>query len=459
MNPHMFREYDIRGVFEKDLTEESVTTLGRALGTYAIQRQKTRLALGRDCRLSSPVIRDWLSAGLVDAGVTVVDLGVVPTPLAYFSIPHLKTDGSIMITGSHNPPEYNGFKITLGTSSLFGSQIQEVLGLIQADELMSGGAAAGATIELYPTMVEEYMETVLENIKPGARRPKVILDAGNGTGGVIARPLFERMGFDVECMFEEMDGTFPNHHPDPSEEENLVALQARVRETGADLGIAYDGDADRAGVIDNKGDVIWGDRLLVVLARAVLKDNPGAAIVGEVKCSRVLFDEIEKAGGRAIMGRVGHSLIKARMKEEGALLAGEMSGHIFYKHRWYGFDDAIYTSARLLEILSHTEASVSDLLADVPQTHVTPETRVDCPDELKFAVVERITEAYRVQGDKVNDIDGVRFERDNGWGLVRASNTSPVVVMRAEGTSQAALDGIWSELRGKVEAAIASAAS
>lgn len=457
MNPHMFREYDIRGVFERDLTQESVTTLGRALGTYFIQRQKTRIALGRDCRLSSPVIRDWLSAGLVDAGATVVDLGVVPTPLAYFSIFHLKTDGSIMITGSHNPPEYNGFKITLGTDSLFGAQIQEVLGLIQAGDLKTGGAAAGAKVELYPSLVEEYLDTVFENIKPGPRRPKVVLDAGNGTGGVIAQPLFERMGFDVECLYMEMDGNFPNHHPDPSEEKNLVALKARVLETGADLGIAYDGDADRAGVIDNKGAIIWGDRLLVVLARAVLSENPGAAIVGEVKCSRVLFDEIEKAGGRAIMGRVGHSLIKARMKEEGALLAGEMSGHIFYKHRWYGFDDAIYTSARLLEILSHTDKSMSELLDDVPTTHVTPETRVDCPDELKFAVVERLTEAYRAQGDRVNDIDGVRFERDEGWGLVRASNTSPVVVMRAEGATAAALETIWTELRSKVEAAISAA--
>ena len=449
MNPHIFREYDIRGVFERDLNEDTVTTLGRALGTYFHQRGKRRVSLGRDIRMSSPVIRDWLTAGLTDAGMVVVDLGVVPTPLMYFSLYHLKTDGGVMITGSHNPPEYNGFKICVGDEALFGHQIQEIRGLIEADALRTG--MGGEALE-HPTLVQEYVDFVRGNIRPG-RRLKVVLDAGNGTAGAVAPRLFEALGHDVECLFAEPDGTFPNHHPDPSEEKNLLDLVARVREVGADLGVAYDGDSDRAGVIDERGEIIWGDRLMVVLARAVLKEEPGAAIVGEVKCSRVLFDEIEAAGGRAIMGRVGHSLIKARMKQEGAALAGEMSGHIFFKNRYFGYDDAIYTSLRLAEILAAGEASLSALLADVPQTFVTPETRVDCPDEVKFDVVAAVTEHFRAAGNEVVDIDGVRVEYEDGWGLVRASNTSPVIVMRAEGSTQAALDRIWSTLEAQVKEA------
>jgi phosphomannomutase / phosphoglucomutase len=271
----------------------------------------------------------------------------------------------------------------------------------------------------------------------------------------VAEPLFRSMGLDVECLYGDMDGNFPNHHPDPTVEKNVAALTTRVLATHADRGIAYDGDADRIGVIDDRGGIIWGDRLLIALARAVLKEVPGAAVVGEVKCSRTLFSEVERAGGRAIMGRVGHSLIKARMKEEGAQLAGEMSGHIFFKHRWFGFDDAIYTSARLLELLSLDSRSLSEMLADVPRTFVTPETRLDCPDEIKFPVVQAIVDHYKAAGDRVIDIDGVRFERADGWGLVRASNTSPVVVLRAEGDTQEALDRIWSDLRAQVSETIA----
>jgi len=452
MNPHIFREYDIRGVFEDDLNEESVTTLGRAFGTYYLDRGKRRIALGRDTRLSSPAIRDWLVRGLLDAGVDVVDIGMVPTPLTYYSTFKLGLDGSVMITGSHNPPQYNGFKITIGTDALFGAQIQDLRAMIDDGELRTDG---GGRVELYPTLVEEYQADVAERIHLGERKLRIVVDAGNGVGGFVALPLFATLGLEVEGLFCEPDGTFPNHHPDPSEEHNLAALRERVLASGADLGIAYDGDADRIGVIDDKGTVLPGDRLLVALARDILQDNPGGTIVGEVKCSRVLFEEIEKAGGRAIMSRVGHSLIKARMKEEGALLAGEMSGHVFYKHRWFGFDDAIYTSARLLEILSKSTLKMSELLADVRKTHVTPETRVDCPDAIKFQVVAEVTEQYRQGGDTVVDIDGVRVERSTGWGLVRASNTSPVIVMRAEGNTKKALDAMWADLKKRVKAGIA----
>jgi len=451
MNPHIFREYDIRGVFQADLTAETVTALGRAFGTYYLDHGKRRVAVGRDTRLSSPVIRDWLVAGLTDAGADVVDIGLLPTPLSYYSTFRLGLDGSVMITGSHNPPQYNGFKITIGTDALFGAQIQELREMIEAGRLRSGG---GGRVEVHPTLVAEYQDDVLGRIRMGERRLRVVVDAGNGVGGFVALPLFQRLGLDVEGLFCDPDGTFPNHHPDPSEEHNLVALRERVLATGADLGIAYDGDGDRIGVIDDRGATLWGDRLLVALARDVLKDNPGAPIVGEVKCSRVLFEEIEKAGGRAIMSRVGHSLIKARMKEEGALLAGEMSGHIFYKHRWFGFDDAIYTSARLLEILSKTTLKMSELLADVRTPFVTPETRVDCPDAVKFQVVADVTGQYRRGGDRVVDIDGVRIERPEGWGLVRASNTSPVIVMRAEGGTREQLDVIWADLTARVREAV-----
>jgi phosphomannomutase/phosphoglucomutase len=452
INPHIFREYDIRGTWLRDLDRDSVTTLGRAFGTTLALAGRSRITLGRDCRLSSPSIRDWLVEGLTDTGMQVLDLGVVPTPLLYFSIHHLRTQGGVMITGSHNPPEYNGFKVCVGEEAIHGEQIQEVRRLIDAGRLLGG---KGGGVEEYPRLVEEYRDYVRAVIRPGDRRLRVVLDAGNGTGGVVAEPLFRSLGLEVECLYREMDGNFPNHHPDPTDEKNVAALQARVLETRADLGIAYDGDADRIGVIDDRGSVIWGDRLLIVLARAVLHEVPGAAVVGEVKCSRTLFSEVERAGGRAIMGRVGHSLIKARMKQEGAQLAGEMSGHIFFRHRWFGFDDAIYTSARLLELLSHETRSLSELLADVPQTFVTPETRVDCPDEVKFAVVQAIVDHYKAAGHRVIDIDGVRFERPDGWGLVRASNTSPVVVMRAEADSPTALEGIWTDLDRRVRQTIA----
>lgn len=452
MNPHIFREYDIRGVFEQDLNAETVTMLGRAFGTYFLDHGKRRIALGRDTRLSSPSLRDWLTKGLTDAGVDVVDIGMVPTPLSYYSTFSLGLDGSVMITGSHNPPQYNGFKLTVANQALFGAQIQELRTMIDADELRYDG---GGRVETHATLVEEYLDDVAGRIQMGERKLRLVVDAGNGVGGFVALPLFERLGLEVEALFCEPDGTFPNHHPDPSEEHNLVTLRERVLASGADLGIAYDGDADRIGVIDDKGAALPGDRLLVVLAREVLAESPGATIVGEVKCSRVLFDEIEKAGGRAIMSRVGHSLIKARMKQEGALLAGEMSGHIFYKHRWFGFDDAIYTSVRLLEILSKTTLKMSELLADVPNPHVTPETRIDCPDAVKFQVVADITEQYRAAGETVVDIDGVRVERADGWGLVRASNTSPVIVMRAEGKTAKALKAMWADLTKRVRASIA----
>jgi phosphomannomutase/phosphoglucomutase len=441
----IFREYDIRGLVDQDLTEEAVRLVGRALGTEVREKGGRRVVVGRDCRESGPRFALAMFEGLRSTGVDVTDLGVVPTPLTYFAAATLPVDGLVMITGSHNPPEYNGLKVGVGKSTLHGDGIQALHRRIQAGRFTVGSG----TLDTHD-IVAPYLAYVRDNLNLGSRKLKVVVDAGNGTGGVIAVPLFRSMGIDVVPLFVEMDGRFPNHHPDPTVEKNLEFLKAKVLETGADLGIAYDGDADRVGAVDEKGTVLWGDQLMILFSRAVLAENPGAAIVGEVKCSKTLYDDIAARGGRGIMWKAGHSLIKAKMKEEGALLAGEMSGHIFFAHRWFGFDDGIYSSGRLLELVSRTGKPVSSLLADVPRTFSTPEIRYDCPEELKFELVRRAQEWFAARYDAVT-VDGVRVLFPDGWGLVRASNTQPLLVLRFEAQTAGRLAEIQSLVTRKVD--------
>jgi phosphomannomutase / phosphoglucomutase len=444
ISPTIFREYDIRGLVDQDLTEDAVGLVGRALGTTIRERGGKRAAVGRDCRESGPRFGRVMIEALRSTGVDVVDLGVVPTPLTYFAAHTLEVDGICMITGSHNPPEYNGLKVGLGSATFHGEEIQALRRLCE-----SGRFAVGQGAVTTHDVVTPYRDYVRRNLKLGNRRLKVVIDAGNGTGGVVAVPLFEALGFDVVPLFIEMDGRFPNHHPDPTVEKNLQALKDKVLEVKADVGIAYDGDADRVGAVDEKGNVLWGDQIMILFSRALLAEQPGAAIVGEVKCSFTLYDEIAKHGGRPIMWKAGHSLIKAKMKEEGAVLAGEMSGHIFFANRWFGFDDGIYSSARLLELLTRTDEPMSSLLADVPKTFSTPELRVDCAEDKKFEVVRRAQEWFKARYDAVT-VDGVRVVFPDGWGLVRASNTQPLLVLRFEAKTPERAAEIEQLVRGKL---------
>jgi phosphomannomutase / phosphoglucomutase len=442
----IFREYDIRGVADTELESSDVTDLGRGLGTF-LQRQSGRsITLGRDCRLSSPRLRDALLEGLVDSGCEVTDIGVVPTPVLYFSAVHLETDGAVMITGSHNPSEFNGFKTVCGPSTLHGETIQEVRRIIETRAFLRG-RGSHADMDVIPAYLDEVAPQF--DFK---RRVKVVLDAGNGTGGPVAHRLFERLNCEVTELFFTMDGRFPNHHPDPTVPANLKHLQDAVRAQQADLGIAFDGDADRIGAVDENGEVIYGDMLLLIFGREILTRKPGATFIGEVKCSQLLYDELKRLGGNPIMYKTGHSLIKAKMKQEHAELAGEMSGHMFFADRYFGYDDALYAACRLIEIVAASGKPLSAQLAGLPKLISTPEIRVDCPDEVKFSVVERVAARFK-QTHKVIDVDGVRVLFDHGWGLLRASNTQPVLVMRFEAESEDWLQ----KYRGDVEAVLEEA--
>lgn len=431
MNPSIFREYDIRGVTSVDYDEAFVQTLGRAYGTLLRRDNITRVAVGRDCRITSPAYHAVLKSGILSAGVDVVDIGECPSPLMYFSVFHLDLMGGIQVTGSHNPPDHNGFKIMIGKSTIHGEGIQELRRIIASGEMASGSGSE----EAYP-IIPAYQGYLEEQFGRGGEGLKVVVDSGNGTGGPVGPPIYRAMGCDVIEMYSEPDGRFPNHHPDPSEEANMQELVERVRTEGADLGIAYDGDSDRIGAVDDEGNIIWGDELMVVFSREVLKQNPGATVVSEVKCSQRLYDDIEKHGGKPIMWKVGHSLLKAKMKETGALLAGEMSGHLFFADRYFGFDDAVYAGARLIEILKQTNKKLSDLLSDLPESFYTPEIRIDCPDDIKFKLAELASERFKGLGYETIDIDGVRVLFEDGWGLIRASNTQPVLVTRFESSCQ-----------------------
>ena len=446
MRREIFREYDIRGIAGKDLTQETVAVLGRGIGTWMRRRNCSRITLGRDCRPSSDPFRDALASGLTETGLSVIDIGVMPTPLLYYSIHKLEADGGIMITGSHNPPEYNGFKACIGHDSVFGEQIQQIADIIEAGDFAGGNGKISSEDVLTP-----YRKYLLEQIR-FPRPVRLAMDCGNGTASLVAPDLMAALGCEVECLYCTMDGTFPNHHPDPTVLENLAALQSAVTSKKLEVGIAFDGDADRIGVIADSGKVVWGDILLALYAREILKRRPGSTFIAEVKCSMNLFKDIEKHGGRAIMWKTGHSLIKAKMKEEKAVLAGEMSGHMFFADRYFGYDDAIYAACRLVEILANSSESLSEMLSDIPPTFVTPEIRIQCADDKKFGVVERVKSHFR-RKYQVIDVDGARILFPHGWGLVRASNTQDVLVMRFEADTQANLDAIRSEVEDQVQKA------
>jgi len=435
INPEVFREYDVRGVVDKDLNFDFAYDLGRSIGTYSIPMGVKTMALGMDCRLSSPTYREAIRQGLNSTGVNIIDVGLCATPVLYFAIRHYNADGGVMITGSHNPPEYNGFKICVGPDTIYGDDIQDVRKIMERGEYISGGGTfrVADVSQLY----EDYLFNNVK-IKEGLN---IVVDGGNGVAGLFALPLFRRFGCNVTDIYCDPDGRFPNHFPDPTILENLSELISLVKEKKADIGIAYDGDADRIGVVTDKGDVLWGDELLLLFSRFILKASPGATIIGEVKCSQKLYDDIEKHGGRPIMWKAGHSLIKSKMKEENAPLAGEMSGHLFFADRYFGYDDAIYASLRLLEIISDTRKRISEILSDVPRTFTTPEIRVECPDEVKFNVVHEVKEYFR-KDYKIIDVDGVRIPFGDGWGLVRSSNTQPVLVLRFEALTEKRLQAI-----------------
>ena len=435
MNPEMFREYDIRGIAGEDMNEEDAALIGKGVGTYLRQQGARQISVGRDCRLTSAPYGKRLIAGLRSTGCDVIDIGVCPTPVFYFSIEHLKTGGGVMITASHNPPEYNGFKLCRGLDSIHGKEIQRIresIGHRQFDEGSGGLESAD--------VIPAYCEFVTGNIRL-TKALRVGVDGGNGTSGPVAVPILQRLGCEVHDIYCDMDGRFPNHQADPTVLKNMQDLIALVRANHLDLGIGFDGDGDRIGVVDENGDIIFGDKLMIIYAREILTRKPGATFISEVKCSQTMYDDIAKHGGRAIMWKAGHSLIKKKMKEENAELAGEMSGHMFFKDRYFGFDDATYAACRLLEILADSGKRISQLLEGVPATYTTPEIRMKCPDKAKFALVQQVTDHFR-QHYEVIDIDGVRVLFEDGWGLVRASNTQPALVLRFEALSQNRLEEI-----------------
>ena len=445
MNSSVFREYDIRGLAEKDFDKEFALLLGKVHGTIISKKGGKRVTVGRDCRATSDAYAEAVIAGLASTGLHVYDIGVCPTPLLYFSLFHLDVDGGIEVTASHNPSEYNGFKLCVGKETLYGQQIQDVRGKMERNEFKQ---KAGGKVERYE-IVPPYHKYLLQDVPRLARPLKVVVDAGSGVGGPVAPPIFRELGCTVWEIACTPDGRFPIHHPDPTVPENLAMLIEKVRHEKADLGIAYDGDADRIGAVDEQGNILWGDELLVLFARDVLQRNPHAVIISEVKCSQRLYDDIAKNGGKAIMWKAGHSLLKAKMKETHALLAGEMSGHMFFKERYFGYDDAIYASLRLLEILAKSSQPLSGLLADLPKSVSTPEIRVDCPDEKKFAIAEKAKEYFRKHYDII-DVDGVRVQFPEGWGLIRASNTQPALVLRFEAKSDEKLKEYRAIIEGKL---------
>jgi phosphomannomutase/phosphoglucomutase len=430
MNSSIFREYDIRGVAGNDLSAELATNLGKAYAHLARERlgkQDLTVSVGRDVRLTGEEYSAALIKGLRSAGINVIELGQVTTPMTYFSIHQMKLDGAIMVTGSHNPPEYNGFKICMGKNTLHGSEIQELRVIMEKGAYVA--AKKEGSLEKHD-IFPDYIAFVDNDVKL-KKKLKIVVDAGNGAASGFGPEVFRKLGCEVIELFCTPDGRFPNHPADPTVESNLQDVIASVKKNGADAGIAFDGDADRIGVVDEKGGILWGDELMIIFSRAVLKAKPGATIISEVKSSHRLYNDIEQHGGKGIMWKTGHSLIKSKMKETNAALAGEMSGHMFFADRFFGFDDAIYAGARFLEILADSGGKTSELLKGVPPSFNTPEIRVDCDDDKKFALIDTIRDSLSKKY-KTNVIDGVRVEFGDAWGLVRASNTQPVVVMRFE---------------------------
>jgi len=442
---NIFREYDIRGTVGEELTDEVVAAIGRGVGTYLIRRGKKTALLCRDNRPSSEKFAGLVSEQLQATGVNVVDLGLAPTPAFYFAMrEYAPGQGGVMVTGSHNPPAFNGFKVSCGEGTIYGREIARIAEIIEA-----GDFALGRGSYCERDVLADYRRALLDGVAV-RRAVKVVADAGNGTASLLIPEVLAAAGCAAEGLFCELDGTFPNHWPDPTVPANMAALVARVRETGAEVGVAFDGDGDRIGAVDDRGRVIWGDRLLALFAGPVLSSHPGGKVVFEVKCSHALPEEIVARGGVPIMWKTGHSLIEAKIREEGALLAGEMSGHIYFADRYYGYDDALYAALRLAELLADADAPLSELADRIPQYAATPELRVECSDDVKFRAVEKIKERFR--GDhEIIDVDGARIIFEDGWGLVRASNTQPALVLRFEATTASRRD----EIRATVEAALA----
>jgi len=445
-DPNILREYDIRGVVGREVHAADARAIGRSFGTMVRRNGGKRVALGYDGRLSSPELAAALTEGLTAAGIDVLSVGMVSTPMLYFSVYHLDTDAGLQITGSHNPPDYNGFKMMMGKKSFFGEDIQK-LGAIAA----KGDWEVGQGKVENKDVLAAYAERLLRDVKPG-KKLKVAWDTGNGAVGVSIRSVVDKLPGEHFVLNETVDGHFPAHHPDPTVPKNLEQLMAEVKKRGCDLGIAFDGDGDRIGAIDGKGRVLWGDQLLVLWSRDVLKTHPGATIIADVKASQVLFDEIAKAGGNPMMFKTGHSLIKSKMAEIKSPMAGEMSGHIFFADTFYGFDDALYCGLRLLNIVATSKESLADMRDGLPQPINTPELRFDCADERKFGVVEEVKARLKKAGAKFSDIDGVRVSTKDGWWLLRASNTQPVLVARCEAADQAGLDRLMVELKAALSA-------
>lgn len=445
VNPQIFRQYDIRGIVDKDLDNKTVFLIARAFGT-SLKREGLKTAvIGGDARLSTPGFKKEFTRGLMESGIDVTDIGSVATPVLYFAIWHLKSDAGVMITASHNPAEYNGIKLTTGLQSFFGDDIQHLLKLIQNEDFDSGQGSFSENNEID----DIYIDYLVDNIEL-ARPVKLVIDAGNGAGGPYLEKILTKLGCKFTSLYCEPDGTFPNHHPDPTVEKNLKDLISTVKNTGAEAGLGLDGDADRIGMVDEKGKMLYGDQILNIIARDFLKDNPGEKIIADVKCSKNLFDDITKQGGIPIMYKTGHANIKSKMQAEGIKVSGEMSGHVFLKDRYLGYDDAIYVACRLTEIISRSDKPVSSFLSDQPVMYNTPELHIQSSDTEKFKIVEQVKESFQAQGYDVNDIDGMRITFKDGWGLCRASNTTPVLVLRFEAETEARL----SEIRELIETRI-----
>jgi len=448
-DPTVLREYDIRGIVGRTLKEADAFAIGRAFGSIVARAGGKTVAVGYDGRLSSPAMEAALVRGLTASGMETVRIGRGPTPMLYFAATSLGTDGAVMVTGSHNPPDYNGFKMMLGRKPFFGQQIKDLGGMAAAGDVVAEAAGPARHVDV----TDDYVARLLSDWDGGDRMLKVVWDNGNGAAGDVLTRLVASLPGEHVVLNGAIDGTFPAHHPDPTVPANLQQLIAEVAKRKADIGIAFDGDADRIGVVDNTGAILFGDQLMVVLARDVLKQHPGATIIADVKASQVLFDEIGRAGGNALMWKTGHSLIKAKMAETGSPLAGEMSGHIFFADRWYGFDDALYAAVRTLGIVARMDGPLSAVRGALPQVVNTPEVRFDCDDRRKFAVIEAVAARLRAEGATVSETDGVRVLTDDGWWLLRASNTQAVLVARAEASSEAGLERLKAALVAQLEKA------
>ena len=445
IKPENFRQYDIRGIVNEELNEESYYLIGKGFGTYLRNKGLKSIVLGGDARHSTPLFMNAFSKGALETGCDIIDLGIVPTPVLYFSIWKLQSDGGAMVTASHNPSQYNGCKLNLGLSSVYADELQKVLQIIQKGDFATGNGKLVKNNEIGNV----YIDYIVNGIK--LQRPvKVIVDGGNGVGGPYLTTILRLLGCEVIDMFCEPDGDFPNHHPDPTIAKNMEALSKAVIDNKYELGIGLDGDADRIGVIDEQGKLLLGDQILNILARDYLKHNPGKKIIADVKCSMNLFNDIKKYGGEPIMYKTGHANIKMFMKEMGVEFAGEMSGHIFLADRYLGFDDAIYVSCRFVEIVSQTHNPVSTFLADQPKLYNTPELHTNCPDEKKFEVVAKVCAEFQKEGYDVNDIDGARITFPDGWGLIRASNTTPVIVTRYEALTESRMNEIKNLIESKI---------